>query len=126
MPLAIVFSRSRIAQNFWLEPSNRRRLANVLRNQVSQPQSFAVEGGDFLVDHLYPHFPADAFPDEPDVLVMFIYSVRPQGLVRMETGTHIFTKKDTTRMLAALKAEFPDLVWGPWNLPQWWAGYSQG
>ncbi len=126
MPEAIVLSRSKTAQGFWLDPANRTKLATALRGQVSTSQSFAVEGVDFFVDHMYTRFPEDVQPDEADVLVMFIYSVRPQGLVRMETGTYVFTKEDTTRMLAVLKKEFPNLIWGPWDMPQWWAGYSQG
>lgn len=126
MPEAIVLSRTGMAQDFWLDPSNRAKLAKVLRDQVSQQESFAVEGGDFLVDHVYTKFPEDVKLGAPDVLVMFVYSVRPQGLVRMETGTYGFTKEDTVRMLATLKGVFPIFIWGPWDLPQWWAGYSEG
>ena len=126
MPEAIVLSRTKKAQEFWCYSSNRAILANVMRCHVSHPESFAVEGGDFLVDHVYSQFPEDAEPNEPDILVMFIYSVRPGGLVRMDTGTHTFTKEDTMQMLAVLKREFPEFVWGPWDLPQHSAGYSQG
>lgn len=122
----MVLSRSRTAQGFWLDSTNRERLVDVLREQVSQPESFAVEGGDFLVDHVYTRFPEDAQPGEPDVLVMILYSVRPEGLVRIETGTPAFTIEDTARMLVALKEEFPVFIWGPWDMPQQGAGYSQG
>jgi len=121
-----VFSRTEKAQEFWYGPANRARLASVLRSQVNKPESFAVEGGDFLIDHVYSQFPEDVAPDEPDVLVTFIYSVRLGGLVRLETRDESFTKQDTMRMLAVLKEEFPEFIWGPWDLPQHSAGYSQG
>lgn len=126
MPLSIVFSRTLRAQTLFADKVNRDRLAEVLRNQVILPGSFNVEGGNFFVDHIYSQWPEDALSGEADVLVMSIYSVRPGGLVREETGTSSFTKEDTVSLLAVLKETFPELIWGPWDLPQHNAGYSQG
>ncbi len=126
MPEAIALSRTVQAQKWWRDPANRVRLADVLRGYVRQQESLAVEAGDFLVDHVYVKFPEDANPGEPDVLLMVVYSIREGGIVRMEGGTEVFTGEDTSRILQKLKEEFPDLIWGPWYLPQRGAGYAQG
>jgi len=127
MPEAVVFSRTVQAQKWWRDPANRATLADVLRGYVRQRESLAVEAGDFLVDHVYAKFPEDANAGEPDILLIVIYSIREGGsIVRMDGGTEAFTAEDTSRILQILKEEFPDLVWGPWYLPQRGAGYAQG
>ena len=125
--LSVLFSPGQIkTQNFWQGANNRATLASVLRLHVSGKKSFKVEGGDFFIDHLYAQYPEDWQEGEADVLVLFIYSVRPKGLVRMFTGDYRFTKKDSAAALEALRREFPGFMWGPWDLPQKNAGYSQG
>ncbi|MDO8470389.1 MAG: hypothetical protein Q7S63_00220 [bacterium] len=126
MPSISVISRTVQAQHLWKLPANRAMLEEVIRERAKEPESLAVEGHDLVIDHFYSQFPEDAIPGDPDVLLRIEYSLREKGFVRMEAGTPEFTDAEAKRMLEVLKGAFPDLVWGPWPMPQQNAGYAQG